>query len=199
MRTLRTLLVLAVCIGLTVGLAMLWSLRTRVGQVESKQINVDVHALAKAPNERKLFEAMCANRTLGKNWCALDFTRLAAHPMTIQGKKLFVLGYVAIDRGNLVLYATESDYALGENGRSLQVMGRRAELEELFAEYGNRYVRIEGTFDSTLSSVQHAGRIGALHPPFHTAPWEARTQREGIDNLAVHISYLSPEKAGVNK
>lgn len=175
-------------------IGIVWVKLSERNRVSSKKLMVA--SSSSSSSKRDDAEWVCANRIPGRNWCALDFTRLSVNADAIQARRLYILGYLAIDQGNLVLYADELDYSHGERGRSLQIMGKRDELRNLALQYGYKYIRLEGTFDQKVGSVRQSGRLGAMHPPFEVVPLVPRAGRETTDDLSVHITYMPPSKEG---
>lgn len=134
----------------------------------------------------------CGKRKGNQTWCAFDFTRLAIYSDRLQGARVYILGYIAVDSGVVTLYETEGDYLRGERGRSIEIRATRQELSSLVEKYGYSYARIEGTFQVDRSTNKDA-RLGMLRPPFVIVPTiEHPQKREGVNDISVHAEYLSP-------
>lgn len=136
--------------------------------------------------------AGCGKRKGDQTWCAFDFTRLAIYSDRLQGARVYLLGYIAVDSGVVTLYETEGDYLRGERGHSIEIRAARQELSSLVEKYGYSYARVEGTFQVDRNTNKEA-RLGMLRPPFVVIPVDEHPQkREGVDDIAVHAEYLSP-------
>jgi hypothetical protein len=132
---------------------------------------------------------VCTKRRNGSDWCRLDFTRLAVHGDAVKGKRIFVLGFLVVDGGDVSLYANAEDYSRMERGRSLEIRSSRNELERLVSSQGYKYVRIEGTFNKDAETIK-AGRLGVLEPPFTVRPVLPRLGKEDASDIAVNLRYL---------
>lgn len=138
---------------------------------------------------------MCAR----VDWCGVDFTRLAAHPEVLVGKRVFILGYLSVDRGVVSLFASEEDYLRMEEGRSLEIGGNRRELSALVEAHGNKYVRIEGTYEFPPIGRGRSARLGALVPPIMVREFHARSIDQGVDDILVRVRYPDePQGSGDN-
>ena len=124
------------------------------------------------------------------NWCGVDFTRLAAHPRTVSGKRLFILGYLAVDGGIVSLFARKEDYIRLEYGRSLEVGGDRHDLVALIQAHGNSYVRLEGTYRLPELGPSRSGRLGTLEPPIEAFEFQPRAFEQGPEDIGVRVRYL---------
>lgn len=164
---------------------VLWS---RISEIDGNSSHVRAASLESSDIERKKFpieDFMCPRA----NWCAADFTRLAAHPEALVGKRIFILGYLAVDGGVVSLFASEEDYLRMEEGRSLEIGGNRSDLSALFEAHGNRYVRIEGTYEFPPVGRGRSARLGVLEPPIVARAFHPRARTQGVDEILVRIRY----------
>jgi hypothetical protein len=128
---------------------------------------------------------MCARA----DWCGVDFTRLAAHPEVLVGKRIFILGYLSVDHGVVSLFASEEDYVRMEAGRSLEIGGNRRNLSALVEAHGNKYVWIEGTYEFPHVGRGRSARLGSLIPPIVAREFQARSLEQGADDILVRVRY----------
>src|SRR5690554_3839988 len=106
----------------------------------------DVGIVAKSDNPPSWRGHVCGLSSERVEFCPTDFTRLAAHPLAANGKEIWIVGYLAVDGGQVALFATEEDYMDMQYGRSVRVLGSREQLEEIFSEFGYKKVRLRGEF-----------------------------------------------------
>jgi hypothetical protein len=160
--------------------AKISKLNNKIDDENSKRLSVDF------VQEAALTEKfMCARA----DWCEVDFTRLAAHPEVLIGKRVFILGYLGIDHGVVSLFATQDDFLRMQSGRSLEIAGSRRDLSALVETHGNQYVRIEGTYQFPPLGRGRSGRLGTLVPPLIAREFHARSSEQAMDDISVRVQY----------
>ena len=123
---------------------------------------------------------VCGSSLRRQDFCPTDFERLAVSPISADGKKVWILGYLAIDNGQVVIFATEEDFLDLQYGRSISVHGTREQLVKLFSEFGYKKVRISGQFRA-LKARETTGWGNCLgryrqSSRFHELPYKGLNQ-----------------------
>lgn len=175
------------CLAIVVGIsdALLWMMISGVGGKANQEDSVEGYTIARHEADTSTDSFMCARA----DWCGVDFTRLAAHPETLVGKRVFILGYLAVDSGIVSLFASEEDYARMESGRSLEIGGNRRDLTALVKAHRNSYVRIEGGYVFPRTGRGRSGRLGTLMPPLVVREVHARLSEQAADDILVRLGY----------
>lgn len=188
-------LVIAFVIALALTFAVLFLIFFRPGLNSPKTSTKEAGTTVKESPRYRVDEVshVCAKRSRLRDWCSTDFVELKIYRSALQGRKVYILGYLAIDDGTLTLYQDEMAYLNTSNGMSLEIRGSLSQLKDIFSRFGYGYVRIEGTFDQGLGSV--SDRIGILHPPFRIVPVRGRALKETVNDIGAHVSYLDPNEA----
>lgn len=121
-----------------------------------------------------------------RDYCPTDFTRLAVDPAAASQKEMWILGYLAVDDGAVVLYENESAYRYMEYGKSIRIEGAREDLSELASSFGYRVVRIGGTFHANSYTDPRDDRLGRLVGPLRVREAQVRLgEREGPTDIAL--------------
>lgn len=129
----------------------------------------------------------CSLRREGKYWCNIDFVRLANNSKDLDGQDVLITGFLAIERGDLAVYATEQDYDYKQLWRSVRIRGSSEQLKSVAAENLYRYVRIEGKYIASDVLDLRSGRLGSLVQPVSVAralPLPV-TERPTIDEILI--------------
>jgi hypothetical protein len=155
---------------------------------ENSASSVDVSGIAlETGNQRSWSRHVCGISPERMEFCPTDFTRLATYPIAADGKEVWILGYLAIDGGHVVLFATEEDYLDMQYGKSIRVLGSREQLEEIFTELGYRKVRLKGKFRANSFDDPRNDRLGELLSPVIGQPVFARSDMEGVRDIRVDV------------
>lgn len=147
----------------------------------------DVGTDAKADNQRNRSGHVCGLSSERMEFCPTDFIRLAAYPSAADGKEVWILGYLAVDGGQVALFATEDDYLDMQYGRSVRVLGSREQLEEVVAEFGYKKVRLRGKFRANSYDDPKNDRLGDLLSPVAGKLVLPRSEMEGVQDIRVDI------------
>lgn len=143
---------------------------------------------------------VCGASVARNEFCPTDFVRLAAAPMSADGKELWILGYLVVDGGEVALFASEHAYKNMEYGRSIRIEGSRSDLASLISHSGYQWVRIAGKFRANSFQDPKNDRLGTIVPPVEARHARPRAdEREGIDDILVGSEYLQSEDGGGEK
>lgn len=72
-------------------------------------------------------------------------------------------------------------------GRSVRVLGSREQLEELFAEFGYKKVRLRGKFRANTYDDPRNDRLGDLSSPVTGKLVLPRSEMEGVQDIRVDM------------
>lgn len=136
---------------------------------------------------RKWVGHVCGLSMERAKYCPTDFVRLGSSPRAADGKEVWILGYLAIDNRQLVLFATEEDYLDMQYGRSIRLRGTREQLARIFSEFGNKKVRLGGVFRANHYDDPGNDRLGDLMWPISGSVASPREDLGGIDDIGVDI------------
>lgn len=129
---------------------------------------------------------ICGASPPRRDYCPTDFVRLAVDPTAAGQKEIWILGYLVVDDGEVVLYANEDAYRNMEYGRSIRVEGPQEELSELISDFGYRSVRLGGTFYANSYSDPRDDRLGHIVSPVKAKEAQVRLgEREGAGDIAI--------------
>lgn len=144
-------------------------------------------------NDQNATKHICGTQKRA-NFCPTDFTRLAVLPSAADGKEIWILGYLAIDGGQVALFATEDDYLEMQYGRSIRVQGGREQLVDLFTRFGYKKVRLRGKFRSNSFDDSNNDRLGEILPPISGKLVVRRGVTEEAKDIGVDLDFLQKSK-----
>lgn len=141
---------------------------------------------------RGLAGHVCGLSMARDQYCPTDFVRLASSPLAADGKELWILGYLAVDDGQVALFASEQDYLYMQHGRSVRLRGTRDQLVHIFSKYGNRMVRLGGVRANDYN-MEENDRLGDLLWPITIKAALPREYVGGVDDIRVDLDDLQEE------
>lgn len=143
---------------------------------------------------------VCGASLARRDFCPTDFVRLASSPASANEKQLWIIGYLAVDGGQVALFSSERAYMNMEYGRSIRVEGSRSDLSSLVSQFGYQMVRLAGEFHANSFEDPKNDRLGVLLPPVEARRAQTRMgPREGVDDIRVGSEYEQPEEASSGK
>ena len=112
-------------------------------------------------SSQERLERECSSAIRFHKICDISFARLIAQPEAYHGRVVSIVGFLAIDNGDLTLYASEGDYERQVDGASVRVLvpdpiGARSIQEKLYG-----YVDVDGFFDANAFTSDHP-RLGEI-------------------------------------
>ena len=119
------------------------------------------HADAKIFTSEDRLSAECSFAAYHRSTCPVWFARLAAQPEKYHGRVVNVVGFLAVDFGELVIYASESDYEHRIDGASIRVKVPEPEAAKFIQQKLYSYVRVIGYFDAT-DFTKERPRLGLI-------------------------------------
>lgn len=130
---------------------------------------------------------VCSLARGSKNFCQTDFARLPSNTKEVDGKEIWILGFLAVDDRQLVLYASKDAYEFVENGQSILLRSSYSNLMRLLEEYGNEVVRVRGTFRAARRNSPDSSRLGTLEGELYVKRAERRSMTDPKEGLVVPI------------
>jgi len=130
---------------------------------------------------------ICGASSERMDFCPTDFIRLAVDPLAADGKEVWIIGYLAVDGGQVVLFASEEDFLDMQHGRSIRLVGSREQLEGVVSEFGYKKVRLGGKFRANDYADPKNDRLGDLLPPVTGRIVLPRSEKEGVQDIRVDV------------
>lgn len=119
--------------------------------------------------------------------CNSSFLRLAPNTQAVNGRKLSIVGFVAMRYGVPLLYSSDTDHINDIVVNSIVIRGDRDTLTALLKEHEDKYLRIEGTFVSATPGPRTPW-LGEIRPPFVISEI-VQLERESLDDLLISHEY----------
>ncbi|MEN5118214.1 hypothetical protein ABE488_12920 [Luteimonas sp. TWI662] len=154
---------------------------------EGSSVKLDPGISAKERNQRDWGGHVCGLSRERAEFCPTDFIRLASYPLAADGKEIWIIGYLAVDGGQVALFASEEDYLDMQYGRSIRVLGTREQLEGILSEFGYKKVRLRGRFRANSFDSIKNDRLGDLLSPVTGRVVSPRSGMEGIQDIRVDV------------
>lgn len=107
------------------------------------------------------FNAECSFAAYHRSTCPVWFARLAAQPEKYHGRVVNIVGFLAVDFGELAIYASESDYEHRIDGASIRVKVSEPEAAKFIQQKLYSSVRVIGYFDATEFTKERP-RLGLI-------------------------------------
>lgn len=140
-------------------------------------------------------DTVCSLASRSIDFCQTDFVRLASNTKGADGKNIWIVGFLAVDSRQLVLYANRDAFELVENGQSILIRSNYSNLVQLRSEYGNQEVRIRGTFRAAQRNSPDSSRLGTLQGKLFVKRAERRSVANPTEGLVVPIEDLESKGA----
>lgn len=136
---------------------------------------------------------VCVYRDDRSQICNSSFIRLAPNIHAANGKKLSIVGFVAMRYGVPLLYSSDVDYRNDVVVNSIAIRGNRGTLISLLKDHGYKYLRIEGVFFPAVPG-EKTPWLGEIRPPFVISEI-VQMERESLDDLLVGHEYSNVSDA----
>lgn len=150
-------------------------------RITSDEYRLKKHASTRYPQ--------CIGHINGRPVCEVIGSDFSAAADRLHGRLVRVPGYLAVDGGVASLYPSESDYLHRINNHSLVLRAPLDVQRRLIDAFGNRYVRLVGTYLAVDEASTRTGRIGALRVEKAEAI-PPRQDRESSVDILVNVEDL---------
>ncbi len=126
----------------------------------------------------------------GKTVCEVGFHELQHDSGFYNGRRIRIVGYVAVLNGTILLFPSEHDYRFGNTRLALQLRSKLTRQKEVFDRFSYSYVELTATYEAGNVDAERANYLGILAGPWEALPVRSMESREGWSDVRIHVDDL---------
>jgi hypothetical protein len=152
----------------------------------------DSHRVISVPVTETSRRTLADFPACGKKVCEVQFQDMVIDRVRYEERRIRVVGYLAIQNGSMLLFATEHDYIIRNTGAALQIRFKQADQKRLYDIGIYSYIELTATYSSGDVDAKRANYLGVLRPPYEIFAIDMRPKKEFWGDIKMNVEDIRP-------